>query len=90
MLSLGTGLLFQVRAKLVSEAGFPQEQLIARNVHVEADQTRDHIRPRDQPTRSYQWDRKLVIDSVKKSLDHRAYRAGVAFAMQQIRWMHDR
>ena len=80
------GFSFKVRAKLVSEAGIPQELLIARNVHVEADQ--EHATILDRVIGQHvhtEWDRKLVIDAVKKSLDvHRAYRAGVAFAMEQI------
>jgi pyrroloquinoline quinone (PQQ) biosynthesis protein C len=80
------GFSFKVRSKLVSEVGIPQELLIARNVHVEADQ--EHATILDRVIGKHvhtEWDRKLVIDSVKKSLDvHRAYRAGVAFAMQQI------
>lgn len=80
------GFSFKVRAKLVAEVGIPQEQLIGRNVHVEADQ--DHATVFDRVIHKHvhtERDRELVLDSVKKSLDiHRAYRAGAAFAMQQI------
>src|SRR5262245_29758507 len=80
------GFSFKVRSKLVSEAGIPQELLIARNVHVEADQEHATILDRVLGQHVHtEWDRKLVIDAVKKSLDiHRAYRAGVGFAMRQI------
>jgi pyrroloquinoline quinone (PQQ) biosynthesis protein C len=82
----GGGFSSKVRAKLVSEAGIPQELLIARNVHVEADQEHATILDRVLlPHVHNEWDRKLALDAIKKSLDiHRAYRAGVAFAMQQI------
>ncbi|MGH7845798.1 MAG: hypothetical protein ACREQW_11590 [Candidatus Binatia bacterium] len=80
------GFSFRVRAKLVSEVGIPQELLIARNVHVEADQEHATMLDRVLPVHVHnEWERKLVLDAIKKSLDiHRAYRAGVAFAMQQI------
>jgi len=80
------GFSSKVRAKLMSEVGIPQELLIARNVHVEADQEHATILDRVLARHvHHEWDRKLVLDAIKKSLDiHRAYRAGVAFAMQQI------
>jgi pyrroloquinoline quinone (PQQ) biosynthesis protein C len=80
------GFSSKVRAKLVSEAGFPQELLIARNVHVEADQEHATILDRVLLRHVHnEWDHRLVLEAIKKSLDiHRAYRAGVAFAMRQI------
>jgi pyrroloquinoline quinone (PQQ) biosynthesis protein C len=82
----GGGFSFKVRSKLVSEVGIPQELLIARNVHVEADQ--EHATVLDRVIRAHvrtDSDRKLVLDASRHSLViHRAYRAGVAFAMQQI------
>ncbi|HWP58068.1 MAG TPA: hypothetical protein VNL14_09290 [Candidatus Acidoferrales bacterium] len=82
----GGGFSSKVRAKLVSEAGVPQAELIARNVHVEAD--REHATILDRVLARHargDWERKQVWGAIKRSLDiHRAYRAGVAFAMRQI------
>lgn len=82
----GGGFSRRIREKLVNEAGFPRELLVNRNVHVEAD--REHAGILDRVLSSHarnEHDRILVRQAVKQSLTvHRAYRAGVAFAMRQI------
>ncbi len=82
----GGGFSHRIRAKLVSEVGIRQDLLKDKNVHVEADQ--EHALLLDKVLLKHlhtEWDRELVLEAVKKSLvTHRAYRAGAAFAMQQI------
>jgi pyrroloquinoline quinone (PQQ) biosynthesis protein C len=82
----GGGFSRRTREKLVHEAGFPRELLVNRNVHVEAD--REHAVILDRVIGRHardEHDRALVRRAVKQSLAiHRAYRAGVAFAMRQI------
>jgi hypothetical protein len=80
------GFSYQARERLVSDLGIPRESLVNRNVHVEADQEHalilDKVLRRHVKTPAME---DLVMDSLKKTLViDRAYRAGLAFAMNQI------
>jgi len=82
----GGGFAFRTRQKLMSELGIEQEKLKSDNVHVEADQ--EHALIFDRVIPQYvtsECERNLVMGAAKGSLAMmRAYRAGLAFAMQQI------
>jgi pyrroloquinoline quinone (PQQ) biosynthesis protein C len=80
------GFSYHARERLVSDLGIAQESLVNRNVHVEADQEHalilDKVLRRHVRTPAME---DLVMDSLKKTLViDRAYRAGLAFAMNQI------
>ncbi len=70
----------------MSELGIPQEKLKSDNVHVEAD--KEHALIFDRVVAEYvtnEWEGNLVLEAAKRSLAMmRAYRGGLAFAMQQI------
>lgn len=74
------------RERLVSDLGLAKELLTNRNVHVEADQEHalllEKVLLRHVATQS---ERDAVMSALKKTLViDRAYRAGLAFAMNQI------
>ena len=77
---------YQARERLVSDLGIPREALVNRNVHVEADQ--EHALVLERVLRRHiknQAMQETVIDAIKKTLViDRAYRAGLAFVMNQI------
>jgi pyrroloquinoline quinone (PQQ) biosynthesis protein C len=82
----GGGFSYRIRQKLVSELGIRQELLRSKNVHVQADQEHamifDKVVSRHAKTDS---ERNLVWESAKQALVlDRAYRGGLAFAMNQI------
>jgi hypothetical protein len=68
---------------LVSDLGIPRESLVNRNVHVEADQ--EHALLLEKVLRRHVKDQVMqdvVIEALRKTLViDRAYRAGLAFAM---------
>ena len=80
------GFSYQARERLVSDLGIPRESLVNRNVHVEADQ--EHALVLERVLRGHiknQAMQEIVIDALKKTLViDRAYRAGLAFVMNQI------
>jgi hypothetical protein len=71
---------------LVSDLGIPRESLVNRNVHVEADQ--EHALMLEKVLRRHVKNHAMqgvVMDALTKTLViDRAYRAGLAFAMNQI------
>ncbi|HEX9443043.1 MAG TPA: hypothetical protein VGA73_02945 [Candidatus Binatia bacterium] len=80
------GFSSRARERLVSDLGLAKELLTNRNVHVEADQEHalllEKVLNRHVATES---ERDLVMAALKKTLViDRAYRAGLAFAMNQI------
>jgi hypothetical protein len=80
------GFSYQSRERLVADLGIPRESLVNRNVHVEADQ--EHALVLERVLRRHVTSpatQAVVIDSIKKTLIiDRAYRAGLAFVMNQI------
>jgi pyrroloquinoline quinone (PQQ) biosynthesis protein C len=80
------GFSFRARERLVSDLGIARELLINRNVHVAADQ--EHALLLEKVLRKHvttQSERDLVMDALRRTLViDRAYRAGLAFAMNQI------
>jgi Iron-containing redox enzyme len=80
------GFSFRARERLVSDLGIPRESLVNRNVHVEADQ--EHALVLERVLRRHvknQAMQDVVMGALKKTLViDRAYRAGLAFAMNQI------
>jgi hypothetical protein len=80
------GFSFQSRERLISDLGIPRESLVNRNVHVEADQ--EHALVLERVLRRHVTSlaaQEVVIDAIKKTLIiDRAYRAGLAFVMNQI------
>jgi len=80
------GFSYHARERLVSDLGIPRESLVNRNVHVEADQ--EHALLLERVLRRHVKDQvmqDIVIDALRKTLViDRAYRAGLAFAMNQI------
>jgi hypothetical protein len=80
------GFSFRARERLVSDLGYRPELLINRNVHVEADQ--EHALVLERVLRRHVHDvanQQIVMKAIKKTLViDRAYRAGLAFAMNQI------
>jgi hypothetical protein len=80
------GFSYHARERLVSDLGIPRESLVNRNVHVEADQ--EHALVLERVLRRHVKNpatQDLVMDALKKTLViDRAYRAGLAFAMNQI------
>ena len=80
------GFSYQSRERLVSDLGLPRESLINRNVHVEADQEHALILQKVLQTHvKNQAIQDTVVNAIKRTLlIDRAYRAGLAFAMNQI------
>jgi len=82
----GGGFSYRIRQKLVSELGIRQSLLKDKNVHVEADQ--EHALILDKVLLRHvknDCERKLVMETAEKALViDRAYRGGLAFAMNQI------
>jgi pyrroloquinoline quinone (PQQ) biosynthesis protein C len=80
------GFSYQSRERLVADLGIPRESLVNRNVHVEADQ--DHALLLEKVLRRHVKSRAteaVVMEALRKTLViDRAYRAGLAFAMNQI------
>jgi pyrroloquinoline quinone (PQQ) biosynthesis protein C len=80
------GFSHKSRERLVSDLGIPRESLVNRNVHVEADQ--EHALVLERVLRRHvkdQSSKEVVLHALKKTLViDRAYRAGLAFAMNQI------
>lgn len=80
------GFSFRARERLVSDLGIARELLINRNVHVAADQ--EHALVLEKVLRRHvttQCERDLAMDALGRTLIiDRAYRAGLAFAMEQI------
>lgn len=80
------GFSYQARERLVSDLGIPRESLVNRNVHVEADQ--EHALILEKVLRRHvknQATQDIVMEALRKTLIiDRAYRAGLAFAMNQI------
>ena len=80
------GFSYKSRERLVSDLGLSRETLINRNVHVEADQEHalvlERVLRRHVNSQSVQ---EIVTKALQKTLVvDRAYRAGLAFAMNQI------
>jgi pyrroloquinoline quinone (PQQ) biosynthesis protein C len=80
------GFSYKSRERLVCDLGLPQEILVSRNVHVEADQEHASILDRVLGVHvKSEAVRDIVLDAIKKTLIiDRAYRAGLAFVMNQI------
>ncbi|HEY2989608.1 MAG TPA: hypothetical protein VGL11_17945 [Candidatus Binatia bacterium] len=80
------GFSSRARERLISDLGIASELLINRNVHVAADQ--EHALLLEKVLRRHvktQWERDLVMEALRKTLViDRAYRAGLAFAMNQF------
>ena len=81
------GFSYKSRERLVSDLGLSRETLINRNVHVEADQEHalvlERVLHRHVKNQAAQ---EVVMNALQKTLViDRAYRAGLAFAMNQIR-----
>src|SRR6266545_2960934 len=80
------GFSYRARERLVADLGISRDLLTNRNVHVEADQ--EHALLLEQILRRHvksQAAEAVVLDALKRTLIiDRAYRAGLAFAMNQI------
>ncbi len=80
------GFSYKARERLVSDLGIAQDILTNRNVHVEADQ--EHALVLERVLRNHvksQATEEVVLAALKHTLViDRAYRAGLAFAMNQI------
>jgi hypothetical protein len=80
------GFSLKSRERLVEDLGIPRESLINRNVHVEADQ--EHGLLLEKVLRRHvksQVTAEVVMTALKRTLIvDRAYRAGLAFAMNRI------
>jgi len=80
------GFSHRFRQKLMSELGIEKKRLKDKNVHVEAD--KEHAVIMDRVLRRHvrtEYEGQLVKDTAEKALViDRAYRGGLAFAMQQI------
>ena len=80
------GFSHKARERLVSDLGISRDLLINRNVHVEADQ--EHALMLEKILRRHvksQATENIVLEALKRTLIiDRAYRAGLAFAMNQI------
>jgi pyrroloquinoline quinone (PQQ) biosynthesis protein C len=80
------GFSYKSRERLINDLGLPREALINRNVHVEADQ--EHALVLERVLRRHVTDEateKQVLNALRRTLViDRAYRAGLAFAMNQI------
>ena len=79
-------LILTMRERLVADLGIPRESLVNRNVHVEADQ--EHALLLEKVLRRHVKSpaiQDVVVEALRKTLViDRAYRAGLAFAMNQI------
>jgi pyrroloquinoline quinone (PQQ) biosynthesis protein C len=80
------GFSYQSRERIINDLGLAREALISRNVHVEADQ--EHALILERVVRKHVRDdagEKQVLAAIRRTLImDRAYRAGLAFAMNQI------
>jgi pyrroloquinoline quinone (PQQ) biosynthesis protein C len=79
------GFSYQSRERLIADLGIPRESLTNRNIHVEAD--KEHALLLEKVLRRHVKNRaaeEIVLAALKRTLViDRAYRAGLAFAMNQ-------